>query len=660
MQETFREAVACHRQGNLERAEALYRDILARQPGFADALQMLGVIVARREDYATALELIGKAIAIAPNQAGYHYNLAKVQEASGDNAAAERSYREAIRLAPDNFSAWLNLAGVMLRLSDPEAAAKIANEALRLQPNSIAALNNLGLALSRLDTHFDQAELIFRHALKLDPALPDTYVNLARLYSTEDRNEEATRLLRKAVELAPTMAEAYNNLSSTLKFEGRLDEALACSRKALELQPDASAHSNLLFNLNYHPAIGPEEVFREHVAWAARYAAGAQPGRTAYANDPGPDRPLRIGYLSPDFRKHPVATFIKPIIAAHDRQRFTVYCYANVMKHDDTTRWFADHTDHWRDIYGLPDARVDDLIRADRIDILVELAGHTSGNRLQLMARRPAPVQASYLGYLGTTGLSGIDYKLTDAVTDPPGLTEAYHTERLVRLPHGMWCYSPPGDAPPVTATPAVGKGRVTFASFNNSAKVTREVVAVWARILHAVPTARLLMMTKGGGSVHDFYHEEFARHGIPPARLDLRARIPFQEYLALHGEVDIALDPFPYTGGTTTCHCLWMGVPVLTLPGQRAFSRSSAGILATLGLTDWVADSEDGYVAIAAAKAADVAGLQALRADLRRRMQDSPLTDAGVFTRGLEACYKDMWRAWCATQRPEPQGTKP
>lgn len=649
----FLQATALHRQGKIEEAETLYREILARVPDFPDALQMLGVVAALKGRLDDAEDLITRAIAINPRYAGYQYNLAKVLEARGDDNRAEHAYRQAIRLEPGNSASWLNLSNLMLRKPDYAAVAKLASEAQRLKPESVPALNNLGIALAHLPDHEIEAERALRYALKLEPGRAETLVNLARLLSQQDRYSEATPLLRRAVELAPGMAEAYNNLASTLKFEGKIEEALTCSRKALELKPSAPGHSNLLFNLNYFPSISPEELFREHVAWADRHAGSLGKKVWRHGNDRSPDRILRIGYLSPDFRGHPVATFMQGIVAEHDRTRFEVICYANVSKKDQTTAWFQAHCDHWNDVTGMSEEILAERIRADGIDILIELAGHTSSNRLLTMARKPAPVQASYLGYLGTTAIDAIDYKITDAVINPPGMTEAFYTEKLIRLPHGMWCYTPPPDAPGVAPPPVAKRGHVTFASFNNSAKVTGEVVKVWADILHRVPDAHLLMLTKGDGRIHDYYHDEFARHGISKDRLDLRAGVPFMEFLALHSEADIALDPFPYTGGTTTCHSLWMGVPVLTLRGDRPFSRSSASILTTLDMTDWITASIPEYVETALSFAKDSSGLRTLRETLRARMQAATLTDAAGFTRSLETAYREMWRTWLNSPPP-------
>lgn len=643
----FLAGLAYDRQGQTARAEQSFREALKADPRHADSLFMLGTLHARRGDHAEAARLIGGAIAVKPDYPDYHYNLAKVMELAGQYGRAEQAYLQALRLDGRHYDALLNLSHLMLFKPDFEAAARFAVAALAIRPESVGALNNLGLA-SMGGRHFEQAEKAFTRALGLDPRSADTLVNLAVLYKRQERYEESIARLREAVAISPSLPAAYNNLGSVLKFEGRLREALAYSRKALEIAPDAGAHSNLLFNLSYHPEATPEEIFREHQDWARKYAQGLD-GAYSFADvDRGPERVLRVGYVSADFKNHAMAYFLRPLIGNHDPARVAVHCYSAVTTPDETTAWFRERPVAWRDIAGLTEQQVADTIHADRIDILIDLAGHTAGNRLLVFARRPAPVQMSYLGYLGSTGLASIDYRITDAISDPPGETERFHTETLARLPRSMWCYSPPDDAPDVAPLPCLGKGHVTFASFNNSAKVSPEVVAAWARILNAVPGARLLMTTKGEGSVHEYFRAEFGRHGIGPDRLELRRRMPLRTYLELHGEVDIALDPFPYTGGATTCHALWMGVPVLTLPGSRPYSRSAASILDGLGLADWIAGSVDDYVAKACAKAVEVEALRDLRAGLRTRMQASPVMDGKGFAASMEQLYREAWRQYC------------
>jgi len=637
--EIFLKGLAFDRQGQTAKAVACYLDALRHEPGHADSLHMLGIYRAQRGELDAAIQLMKAAIGSNPNFPDFHYNLAKALELADKNIEAEKEYREVLKLKPAHVDALINLSHLMLDKPDPESAIQYAARALHLQPRSVGAHNNLALALNSLDRS-EEAEQILLRALEYDPDSADTLVNLSRVYKRWERYQEAIACLRRAVALNPNLPEALSNLGSALKFEGKLDEALSYIRKALSLAPKASAHSNLLFNLNYHPGYSAAEVFQEHLTWAQRYANDLTRAAAPLLLDKDPSRRLRIGYVSPDFRQHPVATFLRPIFANHDKNKFEIYCYSGVSTADDTTLWFEQQCSTWRDIVGKTDEDVAGLIRKDQIDILVDLSGHTSGNRLLTFARKPAPVQVSYLGYLGTTGMAAMDYKITDAAMDPVGLTERFHTERMLRLPHSMWSYSPPPDAPAPSPAPALTRGYATFGSFNNSAKVGPEVIGAWARILQEIPEARLVMVTKGDGSVHEYFRNEFGRHGIARERIELHRRMPLTDYLRLHAEVDICLDSFPYTGGTTSCHSLWMGVPVLTLPGIKPFSRSGASILSALGLADWIAGSVEAYVETAVRKASDAAALQPLRAGMRARMQASPLMNEKAFTQAIEAMY--------------------
>lgn len=640
----FLEGLALDRQGRTAAAVVRYRQALEHDPRHADSLHLLGICEAQAGDAAAAIALIRQAITVNPGFADYHYNLARVLQMAGRGDQAAAAYAEVLRLDPAHVDALINLSSLMLARPDPQAAADYAMRAIARDPKSIAAHNNLGLALNALNRG-DEAEALLRRAHTWAPQQSGTLVNLARVYKRQERYAEAIACLERARALRPDQPEVLNNLGSMLRFVGRLDEAIACLRRSLAIAPSATVHSNLLFNLNYHPDCPPEEVYAEHLAWARRYAEPLLETGGGVAADGDVERRLRVGYVSADLREHPVATFLRPLFEYRDPAACEVYVYADVADPDATTAWFRERSAVWRDILGRSDAEVAERIRADRIDILVDLAGHTAGNRLLVFARRVAPVQVSFLGYLGSTGMRAMDCRLTDAAMDPPGVSEAYHSERLLRLPRSMWCYAPPAGAPPPRPGPAARGGPFTFASFNNSAKVGAAVVDVWARILHALPEARLLMMTKGDGRVHEHFRAEFGRRGIAPERLDLRRRVPVAEYFSLHGDADIALDSFPYTGGTTTCNALWMGVPVLTLAGGRPFSRSAASILGAVGLADWIAASADDYVRLALDKAHDVAALGELRAGLRPRLAASPLCDGVGFARAMEAAYRTMWR---------------
>jgi predicted O-linked N-acetylglucosamine transferase (SPINDLY family) len=440
---------------------------------------------------------------------------------------------------------------------------------------------------------------------------------------------------------------------------GRAEESLAYYRSALAAAPKAGADeaaigSNLLFALNAVPGIAAAAVFAEHRGWGERHAEPLKAKWRPHANVPEPERRLRVGYLSPDFRRHSVAYFIEPVLAAHDRRQVEVFCYASVLNRDEVTDRLQGLADRWRDVVGLGDGEAAETICADGVDILVDLAGHTGNSRLSVLARKPAPVQGTWLGYPNTSGMTAVDFRVTDSVADPEGQADALHTERLVRLDGGFLCYKPPADAPAVGPLPAHENGFVRFASCNNLAKAAAPAIAAWARILARVPGSRLLLKSKP--LVHDgarrLVAERFMAAGVGADRLDMLGWIVDGTHLEVYRRVDVGLDTFPYNGTTTTCEALWMGVPVVTLAGDRHAGRVGASLLARVGLDDLVTRSGDDYVERAVALAGDLGALAALRWGLRGRVAASGLLDAARFARGLEEAYRRLWRQWCAGRR--------
>ncbi|MBV8749327.1 MAG: hypothetical protein JO103_06410, partial [Candidatus Eremiobacteraeota bacterium] len=424
----------------------------------------------------------------------------------------------------------------------------------------------------------------------------------------------------------------------------------ASFERALALKPDyAEVRSNLLVLLNYDPTIDDAGLLAAHRDYDRHVTGPLAAAARPHVNDRAPDRPLRVGYVSGDFARHPGGYFIAAVLAAHDRGAVEAYCYSGRAIEDDLTAQIRGHAAAWRSTIGVRDDDLAAQIRDDKIDILVDLSGHTAGNRLPVFGRKPAPVQVAWLGYFNTTGVAAIDYVLMDAATVPPG-AEQWFSERVVRLPDGRFCYAPPDFAPPVAPLPAASRGQVAFGSFNNLSKVTPEVIALWSRVLGAVPGSRLVLKWKSLADAAECarLRQAFAAHGIDPGRLDLRGRSPHAEMLAEYGDVDIALDPFPFCGGLTSCEALWMGVPIFTLPGSRAVSRQTLGFLAQIGLAELSAETPERYVEIAAGLAGDLDRLATLRGGLRDRMASSPLCDGARFARGLEAAYRAMWRDWC------------
>jgi len=419
------------------------------------------------------------------------------------------------------------------------------------------------------------------------------------------------------------------------------------------IQPDyADAYSNLLYGLSYPADVDEAEIYREHHEWARRFETPVRPDRTPSPAPVGRRR-LRVGYVSGDFRRHSVAYFFEPLLMHHDREAFEVFCYSNVRDPDQVTGRIRAQSEHWRPIASLDDDAAAAMIRADGIDILVDLAGHTEHNRLLLFARRPAPLQLSWLGYPNITGLSAIDHRIVDAVTDPPDaalepLTDSIPREQLHRLHRCFLCYRPFEDAPEPAPPPMVADGAVTFGSFNNLTKVNAEVVRVWSLALDRIPGSRLLLKTGqlADARTREQVLAEFARHGIDGSRLQLIGRIPdLTAHLDCYSRVDIALDTFPYNGTTTTCEALWMGVPVVTLSGSAHRARVSASLLRHAGLPELCAESEPAFLDLVETLASDVDALAALRQGLRRRLAASPVCDAADFTSAMEQAYSTLWQ---------------
>jgi predicted O-linked N-acetylglucosamine transferase (SPINDLY family) len=510
----------------------------------------------------------------------------------------------------------------------------------------------------------------FRRALALEPARPEAHNILGHALAQAGKTSLAATHLEEALRLKPGYAAAQDNLGRVRKLQGRASEALAHHRAALAATPKPSTRSNLLYTLNLLN-LPPDQIFAEHrrqaeEGWSAiSERASEQTSEPAETlgkvtesqvtglSAPGGRAPpastrLRIGYVSPDFCHHAVAYFIEPVLENHDRSHYEIFCYSDVRVPDAVTTRLKSHAEHWRDTAGLGDSALVEAIRSDRIDVLVDLAGHTAGNRLGVFARRAAPAQFTWLGYPNTTGLAAMDYRITDGVADPAG-TERWHSERLLRLRGPFSCYRPPEESPAVTPPPAVAAdGAITFGCFNHIAKWNEALIHLWAAVLRAVPRSRLLLKSRGLGDPETAaeLRRQFELAGVTADRLELlSAELGVAEHLALYGRVDVALDSFPYTGATTTCEALWMGVPVVTLAGQTHVSRVGATLLGAAGDLGKVAQSGDEYVRLAQALAADLPGLVARRADQRSIMAKSPLCNRLSFTRELEESLRRGWQ---------------
>ena len=492
------------------------------------------------------------------------------------------------------------------------------------------------------------ARSLYLQALQADPQCADALHLLGVLEHQERNHDDAIELIEEAIALQPGQADYRMNCGLAYLARGQTKEAIHMLREALRLRPAyAKAHANLLFALNFSEDATPAEILEAHRD-AIRASGFDRAGGATAVPAPGSER-LRVGYVSGDFREHVIALFIEPVFANHDRRTFEIFAYDGGNTADEVNARLRKQVDHWRLVGDLDDDGLEAMIRADGIDILVDLAGHTRGSRLGVFARRAAPLQLTYLGYPATVGMEQMDYRISDPQCDPPGMTESHYVERVARLPDSLWCYRPPADAPEVSELPAVANGHITFGSFNQPAKIGPKVIALWARVLQAVPGSHLLMAPVPGGFARTRYCQEFAQHGVDEGRLEFEARLPAAQYQGLRRRVDIALDPFPMNGGSTTCETLWMGVPLITLTGERFSARAGTSLLATAGLAQCIARTGDGYVEVAARMAGDLPGLAALRAGLRGQLRHSPLMDGAGFTRDLESLLRKLWRERCA-----------
>ncbi|GFO53241.1 hypothetical protein GMSM_02480 [Geomonas sp. Red276] len=549
------------------------------------------------------------------------------------------------------------LAVIRASLDEPEEAIHHFRQALAVTPQDTRALNGLGVALQQ-SGRAEEALPFFEEAIRLDGGYQDARINLASLLKAHGMLGEAEAILAEGVRIAPGSLRLNYNLANVLQSQGRSLEAVERYRAALAADPDhLDARQNLLFALHYSSRFGDREIYRAHLEAAATAPFSPAPeGEAPPVRPPAGQGRIRIGYLSADFRDHSVARFIEPVLAHHDRSRFEIFCYANQPGGDRVTGRLKALAERWREIRTLDDRQAARMIAEDGIDILIDLSGHTSGNRLPLFARKPAPVQITWIGYPDTTGLSQMDYRITDGIADPPG-REMFHRERLIRLPRIFSCYLPDPEAPAVAPLPCLTSGRITFGSFNNLAKVTPEVLALWCRLLREVPQAHLLVKAKplADRQVRRRLMEFIEGEGIAGERIELHEGHPTTlEHLAHYGKVDIGLDTFPYNGTTTTCEALWMGVPVVTMAGSRHASRTGATMLGNCGLGNLVAANPEEYLEIARALAGNREALAKLRSGMRERLLASPLLDAAGVTRELERALMEV------VQPPSPPPLSP
>ncbi|HSZ56228.1 MAG TPA: tetratricopeptide repeat protein [Tepidisphaeraceae bacterium] len=613
------------------------------QPPSADAFNSLGNSLRQAGRVEEAAGAFRRSIELKPTYAEPYSNLGNALRAMGHFEDSIAAHRQAVQLKPQSPEILSNLGIALKESGDIAGSVAAFSRAIELKPDYVDALNNLGGALA-VQGRLDEALSAFTRAAALRPDSPEVQNNLGNLLKENGRLDESAAAYQRALRLRPDFAEAHSNLGINLSSQGKLTEAIESFAKAMRARPDVPQYfGNLLYTMHFHPDYDGATILREHLKWAGQYAEPlSREVRSRQAEvSARPNGRLRIGYVSPDFRDHPVGRFLAPLLAHHDPERVEVFCYSAVRIPDALTARMQGHADHWQNIVGRTDAEAAEQIRRDNIDVLVDLTLHMTGSRLLLFARKPAAVQATWLGYVGTSGLAAIDFRISDPFLDPPGTEEPY-VERTVRLPRCYWCYEPAAIAAPVNALPALSAGHVTFGCFNNFMKVTPQTLDLWAKILATVPGSRIVIHSHAG-SHREQAKGRFGKLGIDASRVEFVAMAPTAQYLRQHHQIDIALDPFPYGGGTTTCDALWMGVPVVSLAGHTAVGRAGVSLLNNVGLTQLVAQTPQQYVSIAAALAADPAKLAEIRAGLRERMRCSPLMDAQRFAADIEAAYRFM-----------------
>lgn len=615
----LRRAVEHHQAGRHTEAEAAYRVCLAQDPGNAGVWSNFAVLAVSQRAWQTALERAQHAALLAPGNPTIQCNIAFALTGLGREVEARDLCLRVLQVKSDCAPAWFGLGEAQARLGEEEEAIAAYRAALESLPNYAAAANNLGNLLTNRND-FDGAVAAFQRAL----------------------------------EITPSSAAAHHNLGGALRELGRHSEALMHFRRALELEPHlAPAHSSLILALHYIPGVTGETLAEEKKRWWQQHGAPSLPTALSFPNNRDPDRPLRIGYVSADFRDHPVGRHLFPLLREHDRQNFHITAYSGVRVPDACTKRFQMLDIGWRHIAFLDDGALANLIRTDAIDILVDLSLHSAGDRLPVFARQPAPLQISFAGYPGDTGLESIAYHLTDRVLEPIPARGALY------LADSFWCMDPLEDAPAVNHLPALSRTPFVFGCLHKFAKANEPLLELWCEILRRLPRARLLMLCPPGDT-RGRLHAVFQHHGIAPERIELTSFLRRPDYLALHGRIDLILDTVPYSGHMTAMDALWMGVPFVTLPGELPVSRGGASLLTQVDLSEFIASTPEQYVEFAVAFAMDRPRLAALRASLRARMKASPLMDATRFARSVEAAWRTAWRQWCASATQPPAALLP
>jgi protein O-GlcNAc transferase len=639
------------RRGQLAQAAADYRQALSLEPRNAGVMANLGTALREMGDLTEAIELLRAAADLEPAVASHSVNLGIAYWNQGDFSKAESTLNETLARAPDDADAAFNLGNALHALGRQREAVDRYRQAIKLRPAYADAFINLGNVHTELG-EFASGMEAYDAALRVQPDSVIALNNAACLMRTLGHIDDAETALRRALQLDPGNAALHDTLGNVHKDAGDLEAAIASFRKSLELDPGSAAtHSNLAYTLSF-AAQEAAPVLEECLRWNERFAVGLprcahdHPDRRDPTERGEPNRRLRIGYVSPDFRDHCQSLFTIPLLSRHDHAAFEIFCYASTKRPDDLTRRIAGYADIWRDVRLLNDEALCRLIRADDIDILVDLTMHMAGGRPQLFARKAAPIQIAWLAYPGTTGIDAMDYRLSDPRLDPEDF-DAHYSERTLRLPDSYWCYDPLTHRPSVNQLPAGERGYLTLGCLNNPCKLTDHTLRLWGGVMRALPDARLLLMAPPG-RYRRHLSQRLDAHGIAAERVEFRPFLPRGEYLRSYHDIDLGLDTYPYNGHTTSLDSLWMGVPVVTRVGRTSVGRGGLSQLFQMDLLELAAESDQAFVGIATALGHDLVRLAALRSELRTRLERSPLMDASRFARHVEQAYRNVWRAHC------------
>ncbi|MDM0070930.1 tetratricopeptide repeat protein [Variovorax sp. J31P207] len=633
-----------------EKVKTLARSLTQRFPRHPAAWKAWGVALCAEGDPRGALQPLEKAASLLPQDAEAQFNLGVTLAAVGRYDEAEPTLRRVLEIDPMHAKAHSTLGWMLQGQTRLFEAELHCRRALEIDPAYVDAHLELGGVLKHM-RRLGEAEASYRKALDIDPAKATGHNQLGLLLLEQDRSADAEAAFRRAVAANPALGYLFANLGASLSAQGRQAEAEASFRRALQIQPDeTNSHSALLFSLTHGQTLDADAVFAEHRRFGERFEMPLRAAWRPHDRSREPGRPLQIGFVSGDLYNHAVASFLEPVLAhLAGEPSLVLHAYSTRRAAEDhVSQRLRGHVNSWHTVGGLGDAELAEKIRADGIDILIDLSGHTADNRLPVFARRPAPVQVTWMGYPGTTGLESMDYYLADPFILPPGRFDGQFTEKLAYLPANA-PFQPSAEAPPVNDLPALRAGHLTFGSFNRLNKISREVVALWSRLLRAVPMSRMLLAGLPRHGEYEALIGWFDGEGIERSRLDFHQRSAMSHYLALHHQVDVCLDTFPYNGGTTSLHAVWMGVPTLTLAGATMAGRAGASLLGHVGLDEFVVQDASAFEAQGASLAQRLPELAQLRASLRGRLADSAIGQPSLIAAALERALRTMWRRWCA-----------